>query len=94
MSMIVMLCVTFFGELPEFHEPVMIQADGVNIDVGYVADPFTVDWDGDDDLDLIVGQFTSGKISLFLNNGTGTAPLFTFDSFLQAGGSEITLSYG
>jgi len=84
----------FLAQVPDFHEPVIIQADGVDIDVGYVADPFTVDWDGDGVLDLLVGQFTSGKINFFRNTGTNQEPVYTFDSFIQADGSDLILSYG
>ena len=94
MSILMILIISFQGELPAFTEPVIIQADGVNIDVGYVADPFTVDWDGDGDLDLLVAQFTEGKIGLFLNVGTALNPVFTFDGYLQDTGGDITLSYG
>ena len=39
---ITLFLLTLIYQVPGFHEPVIIQADGVDIDVGYIADPFTV----------------------------------------------------
>ncbi|OHB64103.1 MAG: hypothetical protein A2168_03515 [Planctomycetes bacterium RBG_13_50_24] len=46
-----------------------IQAGGQAIDVERSAAPFTADWDGDGDLDLLVGA-DDGSVSLYQNTGT------------------------
>ena len=80
--------------LPSFKDPVIVQADGVNIDVGVISDPFMTDWDEDGVTDLLVGQFSPGKVSFFKNTGTNQNPVFTFSYYLQADGSDISVSAG
>jgi hypothetical protein len=48
-------------------------AAGKPIHVNGRAAPFAADWDGDGDLDLLVGA-EDGSVSLFRNTGTRTAP--------------------
>ena len=80
------------SQVPSFYEPVMIQADGSDIDVGKNADPFMVDWDGDGLTDLLVGQFTPGKVRFYKNIGNNQEPVFTFSNYLQADGTDLTVS--
>ncbi len=57
----------------EFERPVLLKADGVAVRVespGYAA-PCWADMDGDGKKDLLVGQFSKGKIRLFKNLGEG-----------------------
>jgi hypothetical protein len=66
-------CVVFFSFLactalaqtPVFDAPVAIQANGseINVGVGGNASPFVVDWDGDSLQDLLLGQYSGGKVS-------------------------------
>ncbi len=83
-----------FADLPLFREPVILQADGVTLDVGVISDPFMVDWDGDTLVDLLVGQFSPGKVSFYKNIGTSGNPVFTFSNYLQADGVDIAVSAG
>jgi hypothetical protein len=51
--------------------------------------PALVDWDGDGDLDLLIGGF-DGTIHVFLNEGTRTEPQFAVANFkLQADGKDV-----
>ncbi len=83
-----------FADLPLFREPVILQADGVTLDVGVISDPFMVDWDGDGLDDFLVGQFSPGKVSFYKNIGTSGNPVFTFSNYLQADGVDIAVSAG
>lgn len=59
------------------------------IDVGDSASPEYADIDGDNDLDLYVGN-SLGNIAVFKNDGSWN---FTFDGFLQANGTDIQVTY-
>ncbi len=88
------LPVLLYSAVPSFREPITVQADGQDLSIGVIADPFMVDWDGDGLNDLIVGQFFPAKINFFKNIGTNENPVFTFSNFLTADGSDIELTYG
>ncbi len=81
------------ADLPLFREPVIVQADGVTLDVGVISDPFMIDWDGDGLDDLLVGQFYPGKVSFYKNIGTSGNPVFTFSNYLQADGTLHFIGY-
>ena len=87
-----LLCSPLFAQ---FEEGKKLEANGEPIDteVGHFV-PTVVDWDSDGKKDLIIGQFKEGKIQLYLNYGTDTAPLFKDSQYLQAGGEEISLPAG
>ena len=74
---------------------VMLEAGGepIDIEIGHLV-PRVCDWNNDGKKDLIVGQFRNGSISLYLNEGTDTAPVFGESSFLHAGGKPIRLDAG
>ena len=70
---------------PRFHPPVRLKAGGVPIRVespGYAA-PCLADVDGDGKLDLLVGQFSGGKIRVYKGLGGGK---FAKGTWLKAGG--------
>jgi hypothetical protein len=50
-----------------------LKAGGQSINVKRSAGPFTADWDGDGDLDLLVGA-DDGSVSLYRNTGTSKSP--------------------
>ncbi len=74
---------------------VMLEAAGKPIDaeIGHLV-PRACDWNNDGKKDLLVGQFASGAIRLYLNEGTDAAPVFGESSLLQAGGKPIRLDAG
>jgi len=81
---------------PVFDAPVAIEACGVPINVGNGgnASPFIVDWNGDGKQDLLHGQFNGGKVRFYDNIGENFAPEFGYFQYLQADGSDISLSSG
>lgn len=60
-----LLALWAMAAVPSFMEPVILQADGSDIDVGVISDPFMTDWDGDGVTDLLVGQFSPGKVRYY-----------------------------
>jgi hypothetical protein len=82
------------GVTPLFVGPDSVQDGGVPIDVGYYGAPTMYDWNQDGAKDLILGQYDSGKIRLYLNQGPETAPSFNGYTFFESGGQDMTLPYG
>lgn len=62
-----------------------------NIDVGSRATSTVVDWNNDARKDLVIGGL-DGKIHLFLNEGTDTAPDFRVETFAQHAGADLLVS--
>lgn len=64
-----------------------LQADNANIDIGNYSVPVFTNIDGDNDLDLYVGEY-DGYINIFTNTGSGN---FTSIGYLQADGTDINI---
>jgi hypothetical protein len=66
------------AEEGELAPPFKIQVAGKPLDVGGVgyAAPFVADFDGDGVRDLLVGQFSDGKLRIYRNEGTSVQPKF------------------
>jgi hypothetical protein len=97
LSIVILLLVSIsYAETPVFADPVYIQANGSNINVGYGgnASPFMIDWDGDNKQDLLLGQYDGGRIRFYTNTGTHYYPTFSTFVYLQADGVNISVSYG
>jgi hypothetical protein len=90
------LCALAAFAQPVFDPPIAIEAGGVPINVGYGgnASPFVVDWNGDGKQDLLLGQFDGGRVRFYENVGEDSAPVFDGFVYLQADGSDISLSSG
>lgn len=54
--------------------PMLLQAGGQPLDVGWTAAPEVVDWDGDGDLDLLSGEEARGGVLFYENTGTVKQP--------------------
>lgn len=93
---LLLLTVAVLAQTPVYDSAVAINANGVPINVGYGgnASPFVVDWDGDGRQDLLLGQYDGGRIRFYPNTNTNFDPVFTTFSYLQADGTDISVSYG
>jgi RHS repeat-associated protein len=80
--------------VPVFDGAQNLQAGGSNIQVNAYSVPTMADWNSDGLTDLIVGEKTSdelGKVRIYLNQGTNTAPLYNAYSYAQASAGELTV---
>ena len=79
----------------DFQEGVKLQAAGeaINGKVGHFV-PNVTDWNNDGKKDLVVGEFSQGAITLYLNTGTDAAPVLDKGTILQAGDKPIRLEAG
>jgi hypothetical protein len=95
-ALLALLAVVAFAATPVFDAPVAIEANGgpINVGAGGNASPFLVDWNGDGKQDLLLGQYNGGKVRLYENIGEDSAPAFGDSVYLQADGSDISLTYG
>lgn len=78
---------------PVFLPPRYFQQKAEFLKVGALATPYSFDWDGDGDEDLIVGD-TAGFISFVENLGGGTAPRWAPPVRLEAAGETIRIQAG
>src|SRR3954463_9539442 len=81
--------------LQQLLPPFRVQANGSPIDVttGHAA-PLVADLDGDGNPDLLVGQFSSGKLRLYHNLGSRTEPRFGEFAWLKAGSADARVPAG
>ncbi len=94
--LIALFAAACLAETPVFDLPVAIEANGspINVGTGGNASPFVVDWNGDGKQDLLLGQYNLGKIRFYENIGENFAPVFGDFVYLQADGTDISVSYG
>ena len=78
--------------LPDFLPPRFFQQEADEVKVGALATPFSIDWDGDGDEDLLVGN-TAGYIS-FVENLGGNPPRWAAPRYLEADGKVIRIQAG
>jgi hypothetical protein len=79
----------------EFEPPVRLKAGDafINVDIGHAA-PYLYDWNRDGNRDLLVGQFGSGQLRIYLNTGTNIAPKYETLEWFRAGGAVATVPAG
>lgn len=103
MRLIRMLCVIsmlFFAndglsaDVPTLKAGVHIQNGGGDLTVDKYSTPTTVDWNNDGKRDLLCGQYTDGRVWLFLNQGTDMNPMFNGGALVESAGVPITTPYG
>jgi hypothetical protein len=73
----------------QFRPGQLIYAGAAPLAPGTYAIPCVTGWNGDGRKDLLVGYQTAGRITLYLNVGTDSSPVFTSYANLQAGGADI-----
>ena len=73
----------------------IVQANGVDIEVPGYSVPSFVDWNNDSLKDLIIGQgsgvYPPGKVRVYLNVGTESAPQFSDYFYVQSKGADLTV---
>src|SRR5438132_6557985 len=73
----------------ELAPPIRLEAAGKPIDTGIGhAAPFVCDFDGDGVRDLLVGQFGSGVLWVYRNEGTNAKPKFAKGVKFKDGGKD------
>jgi hypothetical protein len=83
------------AEPPMYNDFVYVECAGQAIRVtGGHADPCVADWDYDGLKDLLLGEFTYGRIRFYKNVNSNSNPQFNSWSYLQADGAIIQLPYG
>ncbi len=79
----------------DLQPPFRVEADGKVIETeGGNAVPCVMDFDKDGTWDLLAGQFKEGKVRVFRNVGTKTAPKFAAGVWLKAGGADARVPAG
>ncbi|HJZ55339.1 MAG TPA: hypothetical protein VKE74_10290 [Gemmataceae bacterium] len=84
------------GLAPDLAPPVPVMANGKPLDVersGHAA-PFVGDFYGDGKPALLVGQFSGGKLRIYRNTGTATAPRFGDFEWFKASETLGTIPAG
>lgn len=87
----IIFCTCPLFALMDFGPEEIVQANSSDIDVGSYSVPSFFDWNNDGRKDLIIGE-SSGKVRVFLNNGTTVVPAFNNYFFAQAAGSDLQVA--
>ena len=94
-GLMLFICAGFlWAQEPTIQPGFKIKDGASSLKVSYDSIPTMVDWNNDGAKDLLVGQYTSGYIWLYLNQGTNLNPVFSGGTQVQSGGVPINVSYG
>ena len=73
--------------------PVLAAGEKIDVAIGHAA-PYVTDWNEDGKPDLLVGQFGSGHLTIYLNEGEANAPRFGEGTLFEAGGATASVPVG
>jgi hypothetical protein len=79
--------------VPQFLPPVFFRQQADEVKFGALVTPFSYDWDGDGDEDLLCGN-TAGYIGLIENLDGGNPPRWAEPRYLEAGGETLRVMAG
>lgn len=79
--------------MPQFLPPRFFRQEAEYLKTGALSTPFSVDWDGDGDEDLLTGD-TAGYVNFVENLDGGNPPKWAAPVYLQAGGEVIRIQAG
>ncbi|HOX37687.1 MAG TPA: VCBS repeat-containing protein [Candidatus Brocadiia bacterium] len=83
----------FMHGMPSFLTPKFFKQQADMLKVGALSTPYSFDWDGDGDEDIICGD-TAGYISFVENLDGGCPPKWAEPKYLEAGGRTIRIQAG
>ena len=83
------------SDTPDYQTPFRVYANvfPITLSIGH-ANPLITDWNGDGLKDLIVGQYSGAKLRYYQNSDSNDSPMFGDFSYMQADGTDISLSSG
>jgi hypothetical protein len=79
--------------MPQFLPPRFFRQEAEYLKTGALSTPFSVDWDGDGDEDLLSGD-TAGYVNFVENLDGGNPPKWAAPVYLEAGGEVIRIQAG
>ena len=93
--LVLSICLSAAAATPDYLPPFNVMANGaqIQLSIGH-ANPLITDWNGDGLKDLILGQYSSGKLRYYENNDSNDSPMFSNYTFMQADGADISLTSG
>lgn len=83
----------FSNGVPQFTLPRYLQQEAEYVKIGALCTPYSVDWDGDGDEDLISGD-TAGYINFVENLDGANPPRWAKPVYLEADGETIRIQAG
>jgi hypothetical protein len=83
------------AQSPELERPVRLECGGkpIDVEIGHAA-PLWADWDGDGLEDLLVGQFSHGRLRIHRNAGKKGAPRFDGFTWFEVDGRPASVPAG
>lgn len=81
------------NHMPLFESPVYLKQKADNVKFGALITPFSMDWDGDGDEDIIAGN-SAGDLAFIENLSGGQNPVWAAPVFLRVGNTPIRIQAG